>query len=134
MLNLKITITILATISACKMTVHPRLCFTCLYLTVYTDGSPLSLVRIEKACSNIKDKCCMKKRPRIRRVGTQTTSDKSVAQQNDMLRRRFLIWKKKGNIKNVFTISAKYNFVILRLVILFLNKILFEILSFKFWN
>ena len=68
------------------MTVQPRLCFTCLYLTVYTDGSPLSLVRIEKACSNIKDKCCMKKRPRIRRVqeyGRQTTSDKSVIQQND---------------------------------------------------
>ena len=94
MFNLKITITILATISACKMTVQPRLCFTCLYLTVFTDGSPLSLVRIEKACSNIKDKCCMKKRPRIRRVqeyGRQTTSDKSVIQQNDMLRRRFLI-------------------------------------------
>ena len=91
MFNLKILMTILATISACKMTVQPRLCLTCSYLTVFTDESPMSLVRIEKACSNIKDKCCMKKRPSRGKVGRQTTSDKSIVRHNDMLRRRFLI-------------------------------------------
>ena len=77
--------------SACKMTVQPRLCFTCSYLTMFANESRLGLVRIEKACSNIKEKCCMKKRPSRGTVENKKSSNKSLKHQNDMLRRRFLI-------------------------------------------
>ena len=81
-----ILIVCLSMISACKMTVRPRLCFACSYLTMFSDDSPLGHIRVKQACNNIKDKCCMKKRnPNREKV------DRRSVRKNDMLRRKFLI-------------------------------------------
>ena len=103
MLNNTIILTFVSAMSACKMTVQPRLCFTCSYLTLFGDGSPLNLVSIKRACQGIEEKCCMKKRsfevlqspksgPWSREtVGSQISSNSSATEKNDMLSRRFLI-------------------------------------------
>ena len=86
MVNYKIIFTFLSTTSACKMTVQPRLCFTCSYLTLFADESRFGLVRIEKACSTIKEKCCMKTRLSRGIVENEKFPNKAVKHQTDMLR------------------------------------------------
>ena len=69
------------------MTVKPRLCFACSYLTMFAGDNPF---RVQKACHNIKDKCCMNKRPNREKVDRRAIVQK-LERKNDMLSRRFLI-------------------------------------------
>ncbi len=98
-----ILVTFLKLTSTCEMSVRPRLCFTCSYLTMFDDKSQLGNIRVKNACNNIKEKCCIKTRPsaslKNEKVDRRTSTnppptnnkpDKSLRKQI-MLARKFLI-------------------------------------------